>query len=144
MQLTMTGEYAIRTMLHLASANWEEVVEITEISEHWQIPENFLRKIVTKLSKAGLIETHRGTGGGIRLAKDAAGITLWDVIEAAEGEWFLNRCLIGPNFCSNSAWCEVHLVWQEAQAKLKEILGRHSLADLAKKNIERQNALAQL
>ncbi len=72
-------------------------------------------------------------GGGVTLAKPASTITLLDVIEAAEGKILLNRCMIGPGVCGRSPTCAVHLVWKEAQTKLKETLGSYSLEDLVKK-----------
>lgn len=131
MRLTMTGEYAIRTMLHLASVPAETTVQIPEVSHTWDIPEGFLRKIVPQLSKAGLIHSRRGVGGGIQLARPAEAITLLDVIEAVEGKLSLNYCLLNPLFCHRTPWCAVHIVWCEAQQKLKEILSKRSLAELA-------------
>jgi len=141
MQLTMTGEYAIRAMIHLAALPWGTVAQIAEISSRWDIPENFLRKITAQLSRAGLIRTQRGIGGGVQLARPAETLTLLDVIEAVEGKLYLNKCLIGPQFCERTGWCAVHLVWCEAQQKLKEILSSRSLAELAATNSVR---LAQL
>ncbi len=137
MQLTMTGEYAIRAMLHLAAVPFRTTVQISAIAREWEIPDNFLRKIITQLSKAGLIISQRGVGGGIQLAKSAETLTLLDVIEAVEGKMHLNKCLIGPHVCSRTHWCTVHIVWCEAQQKLKEILSRQSLAEIVASNAVR-------
>jgi len=131
MQLTMTGEYAIRAMICLASKPAGTVMQIYDISREWDIPESFLRKIVQLLSKAGFINSHRGVRGGIELAKPAESISLLDVIEAIEGKLFLNKCLVRPQTCRRDRWCAVHLVWHEAQQKMKETLGSRSLASLA-------------
>lgn len=130
-QLTMTGEYAVRAMMHLAGYPHGTLVQITDVSVRWQIPESFLRKIVPQLTRAGLIRSQRGTGGGIQLAKRAEELTLLDVIQAVEGEIFLNKCLIAPGMCSMDAGCSVHIVWCEAQKAVKDILTRSSLAELA-------------
>jgi len=65
----MSGEYAIRAILHLAGENSNKNVQIQDISKKWKIPESFLRKIIPLLAKAGLIMSVRGSGGGIKLAK---------------------------------------------------------------------------
>ena len=132
MQLTLTGEYAVRAMIHLASVPSGTLAQISDISAQWGVPENFLRKIVPLLSKSKLIASRRGNGGGIQLAKPAESITLLDVIEAVEGPMYLNKCLIGPEFCVRTRWCAVHCVWSEAQEKLKEILRGKSIAELAR------------
>ncbi|HMK39701.1 MAG TPA: Rrf2 family transcriptional regulator, partial [Bacteroidota bacterium] len=131
MQLSMTGEYAVRTMVHLAAAAPDDLVQISDISKEWGIPEGFLRKIVAQLSKNGLIRSQRGTGGGIRLSRPADALTLLDVIEAVEGKLFLNKCLIAPGTCHLDVTCAVHTVWVDAQKSLRNTLTSKSLADLA-------------
>jgi Rrf2 family protein len=138
----MSGEYAIRAMLHLAAENSNKNVQIVDISKKWDIPENFLRKIIPLLSKAGLVITIRGNRGGIRLGKTSDQISTLDVIEAVEGEIFLNKCLFSDDFCNRSDWCSVHEVWEEAQKKLKEVLGSKSIAQLSvinKSRVENSN-----
>jgi Rrf2 family iron-sulfur cluster assembly transcriptional regulator len=130
MQLTMTGEYAVRAMMHLASLPKGTVAQIPDISREWDIPEKFLRKIVAKLTKGGLLLSHRGAGGGISLAKSAGKITLLDVIELIEGPLALNRCLINPQFCGRTKSCTVHLVWCEAKTAMRCILNSRTLAEL--------------
>ncbi len=141
MQLTMTGEYAIRAMLHLATLQAGAVAQISEISKHWDIPENFLRKISAQLVNAGLVASQRGIGGGVTLARPATEITLLDVIEAVEGKLALNKCLLCDAFCPRDTWCAVHVVWSEAQQKLKEVLTSKNLAQLAIQSVERRAEL---
>jgi Rrf2 family protein len=131
MQLTMTGEYAVRAMVHLSSLAHGTVVSVADISRDWDVPVTFLRKIVTKLVRAGMINSFRGNGGGIALARPAHDLTLLDVIEASEGTMGLNICLLSLDACHRTPWCAVHTVWCEAQQKLREVLSSRSLADLA-------------
>jgi Rrf2 family iron-sulfur cluster assembly transcriptional regulator len=141
MQLTLAAEYAVRTMIHLASLPADGPVPISDISRQWDIPEDFLRKITVQLARAGLVNSRRGKAGGIRMARDPKRITLLDVIEAVEGPILLNRCLVGPLYCSRSSWCEAHVVWGEAQEKMKEVLMSRSIAALALGSEERRNGL---
>lgn len=132
MQLTMMGEYAIRAMLHLSARPFGTMVSISTVSDEWNIPQSFLRKISAHLAKARLIITQRGIGGGLSLARPAEEITILDVMEAIEGPLSLNKCLINPQVCSRSSWCAVHGLWSEGQEKLKETLRSRSLAELAR------------
>ena len=141
MQLTLTGEYAIRAMIHLASGKDESIFRISDISDVNNIPEKFLRKIIPQLSSAGLIQSQRGNGGGIKLGKSALEITPLEIIEAVEGEMALNKCLIDKTFCSNDRWCTVHTLWCDAQKKLRIILSSKSIAELARENEERKKKL---
>lgn len=70
MQLTLAGEYAIRTMIHLAENEDRDIITIKEIAEQQNIPEKFLRKIIPQLCAAGLIKSYKGNGGGISFQKN--------------------------------------------------------------------------
>lgn len=141
MQLTRTGEYAVRTMIHLSALPFGTVVQISDIAREWSIPDTFLRKITGQLADAELIATQRGSSGGIRLAQSPEKLTVLDVIEAVEGKIFLNKCLICGNVCPRDEWCQVHVLWSEAQRKLKEILTSRTLAHLAAESLERKARL---
>ena len=131
LQLTMTGEYAVRAMIHLATLPPDVTAQIADISRAWEVPETFLRKIMSQLSRNGLVVTYRGNGGGVALARPAHTITLLDVIECIEGVLALNACIADPGMCHRVPECAVHQVWCEAQHKLREILSGRTLADLA-------------
>ena len=133
----MSGEYAIRAMLHLAGENSVKNIQIQDISKKWDIPENFLRKIIPLLTKAGLILSVRGSGGGVKLAKSSNKINALEIIEAVEGRMYLNKCLFADELCERSQWCSMHEVWEEAQHSLKEVLKNKTIAQLTAINKER-------
>lgn len=140
LQLTMAGEYSVRAMLHLAAQPRGRIVPTNEISEAWEIPKAFLRKIVQLLSKSGLILSHRGVGGGLELAKPAEEITLLEVVEASEGKLALNKCLLHAGLCTRDSWCAVLPVWAEAQEKVAETLRGKTLAELARQSCAQREA----
>ena len=145
MQLTMTGEYAIRAMVHLAGLEPGTIAQISDISRKWNIPEKFLRKIVARLCRSGLIKSHRGVHGGVSLSRPADQITLLEVVEQIEGPLALNKCLVDEDFCSRITVCAVHDTWNETQAKLKEMLASRTFADLSKMKIpQEQTAQAEV
>ena len=57
-----------------------------EIAERQQVPLRFLEQQLGALSKAGLVESFRGAGGGCRLARDPADITVAEIADAIEGQ----------------------------------------------------------
>lgn len=143
MQITMSAEYAIRAMIYLAENGRENIVHIPEISAYWNIPENYLRKIIPLLRTAGLIISQRGTGGGIALALAPDSITPLQIIEAVEGKIFLNKCLINGYNCMFNEQCSVHDLWQEAQQALRTILSKKSILDLARERAQKITELAE-
>lgn len=144
MQLTLAGEYAIRTMIHLVENEDKEIVTIKEIAEQQNIPEKFLRKIIPQLCSAGLIKSYKGTGGGISFAKSPDKITPYEIIVAVEGPLALNKCLIDKEFCSNTRWCSVHTLWCELLAIMREKLSSKSIKELAIESMQRRLHLKQI
>ena len=134
MQLSMTGEYALRAMLYICSKPFGSAFQISEIAEKNDIPENFLRKIIPQLKKSGILNSQRGNGGGISLMKKAELITPLDIIEAVEGPIALNKCLIHSKYCSRDNYCSFHLLWSDAQQLLKGKLAGSNLQELADEN----------
>ena len=62
-------EYAIRAMIELTVRRDDDVlVPAREIAERQQIPLRFLEQQLGALSRAGLVESFRGAGGGCRIA----------------------------------------------------------------------------
>jgi len=135
-RLTNAGEYAVRLMVYLAGRDPEQLVSAREIAENQNIPQRFLRSIVSQFAKQGFVNSYQGNGGGVRLAEGAAEKTLLDVIEAVEGPIYLNVCMQGKDVCQFSSACAVNLVWREAQDAIQKILGSKQLKELAQTNLD--------
>ena len=69
MKLTTFSDYTLRVLMYLASER-QRLVTIPEIAAAYEVSENHLMKVVHQLGRAGVIESVRGKGGGIRLARD--------------------------------------------------------------------------
>lgn len=118
MQITRQADYAVRTVLYLASLENGNRAPTSRIAEDQNIPSSFLAKIVSQLSVAGIVQTSRGARGGVSLAKPSPEISLLDVVEAIDGPITLNECVTDPSVCPFGDNCAVHEVWCDAQAKL--------------------------
>ena len=62
-------------------------------------------------------------------------ITLLDVVEAVEGEIFLNDCIMDPGSCSRSPHCAVHQVWEEARNQMRQCLGEATFSSLNEEGV---------
>ncbi|MEA3287721.1 MAG: Rrf2 family transcriptional regulator [Candidatus Marinimicrobia bacterium] len=134
-RLTNEGEYAVRLMVYLAGRDKEKLISAREIAENQNIPQRFLRSIVSQFAKQGFLKSFQGNGGGVRLADGAENKTLLEVIEAVEGPIYLNVCMQGEDACQFSSHCAVHLVWHEAQQAVVNILSKKKIKDLAETNL---------
>jgi Rrf2 family protein len=139
MQFTRQTEYAVRILLELARLSYGEVLPSKVISERQDIPEDFLKKTVQLLALSGLVTTHRGTQGGVRLAKPVEQVTIADVLIAIEGPLAINPCLAPGYDCKNCKTCPVHPVFARAQRALMRELSKETLADLLQKSSSGDN-----
>lgn len=131
MEISRRTDYGVRVILDLASLPKTQRTSTGEIAHRQKIPGPFLAKIISQLSLAGLLTTHRGAGGGVTLARPASQISLLQVIEALEGPVRLNRCLIESEACPQNSHCPVHDIWAKAQDGLTSLLAVTTFDDLA-------------
>ena len=138
MQLTRSGEYALRGLIFLAKQPADKLALLSEISKVQNIPATYLAKIFQRLSKVGLLRSIRGLNGGFALGKPAQKITMREVIEALEGPIALNRCLLREGECNEEKGCSLHQVLREAQERLLDILNRTTMEDLCKPRVQHE------
>ena len=86
MRLTVYTDYALRVLMYLAVKEGG-LATIDEIAKSYGISRNHLMKVVHQLGMAGYIETVRGRGGGLRLAKPVEAIGLGEVVHYTEQIW---------------------------------------------------------
>jgi Rrf2 family protein len=123
-------DYASRIVLHLASLGDGAQVPVKEIAEKRLLPAPFVRRVVARLAAAGLLNTTRGNGGGVRLSRPAAEISLLDVVRAMEGKVVLNRCVDSPHACPLAAACPVTRAWTDATRTVEGHLAGVTFAGL--------------
>jgi Rrf2 family protein len=133
MQLTRKADYAIRSMIYLASLPENRIALIGEISAATQVPSAFLAKILQQFVKKGLAISSRGVSGGFSLAKNPEQITLREVIETVDGPLNPNICVMSDGACSLSKACPVHPVWRRIQSTVQGILDEVTLKTMIKK-----------
>lgn len=131
-------DYAARIVLHLASCGRGQRVTAGAIAQSRLIPPAFVRRIVSRLSAAGIVRTARGSGGGITLARPAAAISLREVVEAMEGPLSLNACVREPHACPFSEICPVREAWHDANRALSENLDGVRFDRLARRLNDRE------
>jgi Rrf2 family transcriptional regulator, nitric oxide-sensitive transcriptional repressor len=130
MRLTVFSDYTLRVLMYLA-LDRTRLATIPEIAAAYGISENHLMKVVHQLACAGMVETLRGKGGGIRLARDPEQIQLGQVVRATEGDAPIVECLSGdPGACRITSSCRLKGILAKAFEALYDSLDEHTLADL--------------
>ena len=95
-----------------------------------------MQKVVSLLSRAGLLRSTRGAGGGLQLARPAAAISLADIIEAVEGPIALTSCVEqGGQACAIETCCSVRPHWSVVNEALRGALADVPLTRLAQPRV---------
>lgn len=130
MRLTSFSDYTLRVLMFLALKG-EQRATIPEIAQAYAISENHLMKVVHHLSRSGVIESVRGKGGGIRLAKTPQDIRLGSIVRATESGSPIVECMAKePGLCRIAPACRLAGILSLAFESLYTTLDEYTLADL--------------
>ncbi len=132
LELSSEGRYALRALVYLARLG--EQATAGSISAEARIPRRLLARILADLSRAGLVESGQGRGGGSRLARPAHEITLRDAVEVAEGPFGVTRCIMHNRACGEGTPCALHDAWEEGQRAILEYLDTQTLDEFIEHN----------
>jgi FeS assembly SUF system regulator len=133
MRLSSFADYAVVLMSAAARHCGATRMNAGTLAEETGIPLPTAQKLVSVLSRAGLIVASRGTGGGIRLARPAAAISLADIVEAVEGPIAMTACVEeGRHDCPLEGHCETQAHWPAVNMAVRGALGEVSLASLSR------------
>src|SRR5690606_8672177 len=103
-----------------------------ELAAETGLPVPTVQKVVSLLSRAGLLRSMRGAGGGLQLARPAAAITLADIVEAVEGPIALTSCAEhGKHDCALEGTCCVQPHWEVVNTAMRGALAGIPLTQLA-------------
>jgi Rrf2 family protein len=105
LRLTKNTDYALMAINFMAGQEDAFVANTKTIAEMYHIPLELLAKILQRLAKSGIILSKSGPKGGYVLVKDAAQITIGEVIQAIEGPIRIVRC--EDEDCSQMERCTV-------------------------------------
>jgi Rrf2 family protein len=122
--------YAASALGYLALAG-DRPVLVREIAEACDIPAAYLAKIVNSLRRLGLVDTQRGVGGGVTLARPPAEITLIELCRAMGDPIVESRCMLGTAECSDARACPAHAFWSEHRQRAVHFLSTTTVADFA-------------
>ena len=128
MRITQESDYALRIVDYL-SKNEQTVIGASTLSEDLKIPIRFALKILRKLNLYGITKANRGVNGGYYLNTKPQNITYKMVIEAIDGEIYINKCLQEQSFCNRNMkkdCCNINLNLGKIQDVLYKELERYT------------------
>src|SRR5271154_5901244 len=110
MRLTTKGRFAVTAMVDLALHHSSDPVTLAEISRRQKISLSYLEQLFGKLRRRALVDSVRGPGGGYRLAKDMALVSVAEIIVAVDEPIDATKCR-GKQNCHDDGKCITHDLW---------------------------------
>jgi Rrf2 family transcriptional regulator, iron-sulfur cluster assembly transcription factor len=141
MQLSTRGRYAVMAMVELAVRESRPgdcgcgPVCLAEIAASQLLSLSYLEQLFGRLRRAGLVVAARGPGGGYRLSRPAAEISIAAVVAAVDEPIHATRCEAGGGGCmlysdTEAGPCRTHDLWQELGQQIHLFLDGITLADV--------------
>jgi Rrf2 family protein len=126
MKYSQATDYALHAMLYLVTAAPDKPVGVQLLAEKLEVSQTYLSKMMTKLVKAGLIQSSPGANGGYRLRRKQEDISFLDIIHAIEGTASLFECSL-----NHGSECLIQKVVIDAERQMEQYLHNKKIADLA-------------
>tara|TARA_B100000427_G_scaffold310704_1_gene300716 strand:- start:187 stop:612 length:426 start_codon:yes stop_codon:yes gene_type:complete len=140
MKLSSRGRYAVMALADMASFDKKNPVSLRDISIRQNISLVYLEQIFSQLKKNNLVTSVRGVNGGYILTKDPMQIKLSNIFFAVDEKVKTIKCKKDSKKACNgkSTKCITHNLWDELEIYINDFFNKKNLADLVKKNSERE------
>ena len=122
-------DYAARALVFMARAN-KPTVSVAQMQETVGVARPFLRKILQKLHKAGILEAVKGKGGGFSLARRPENITLAGLMAVLQGPLTLNDCVFRKKICQNHGTCILRHKIAAIETRMLSVIEGITIKDL--------------
>ena len=137
MKLSTKGKYGLIAMADLAIAYLnkpnDSYLVLKTIANKRNISEAYLERIISKLKKADLVRTQRGSLGGYSLAKHPKDIKVSEVLYELEGRLDVGGCSGASNqTCNVIENCFSQIVCEEINIKIREAIENMTIEDVLK------------
>ena len=127
MRVSAKSDYALRALIELATRDGGSPVSAEELGRLQEIPHGFLQAILADLRRAGIVISQRGQSGGWRMARDAAEVSVADVIRAVDGP-LVSVYGLRPEAVAYTGSADVlQHVWIAARSSLRDVFEQVSI-----------------
>lgn len=129
MKFSKTAEYALRILSFMAT-DAARLYRVDDIRENLNIPFRYLRRLMTKLTKSGLLVSIQGNKGGYKISRNPDEITLMEIIISSGSTAVDDACFFGFRDCPLTERCVMHDKWTEIKENIRNILNTTRLSEL--------------
>lgn len=127
MRVSSKGRYAVVALLDVAENSAARPASLADVAARQKISLSYLEQLFAHLRRAGLVAASRGPGGGYRLSRPAAEITVLEVFQAVED------AANSPGEGNSRDWTDgpAAELWQALDEHISAFLDRARLSDLS-------------
>jgi len=129
MKISRSTGYALLAAGYLAQHQKEGITLSQDISKKYNIPLEYLLKILQQLVKANVLRSKRGPRGGFSLARPVKKITLLQVIEAVDGP-MVSQLNLAEHCRGEKFGARVEKTYEKALAQARAVFEKARLSDL--------------
>lgn len=126
--ISQTTEYALRAVVYLAES-MDSGRTTDQIAKATQVPTAYLSKVLQQLSRASIVQSQRGVGGGFTLKKHPQDFSVLNVINAVDPIKRIKECPLGLDAHATKL-CSLHGRLDEAAALVEQAFGNTTIAEL--------------
>jgi Rrf2 family protein len=137
MKLPAKIHYGVIVMMDLAKYRGKTLVCANLVARREKISFQFVANLLSRLKRAGLLESKKGGVGGYILKRAPSEITVKDVINAIDGSISISPGIAECDSCPFDKG--LRSFWQEIEANIENILESTTIAHLLEK-VERGGA----
>ncbi len=130
MNLSNTAEYAIRILTFMAVKKLD-IYTAKYLIEQLNISDKYLRRIMTNLTKVGLIRSIQGRDGGYVFNDNPENINLMQIIDAVDDMDKYMGCVLGFKECSDSNPCVLHSQWAIIRNQIFDLFKKTNLLEVS-------------
>ena len=134
MKLSTRARYGLKALIDLGLHCETEAVSIQSIASRQNISDSYLEQLMAKLKKAGLVESTRGAGGGYRLGRPAAEISVGDILRVLEGSLEAAQC----SGMEDESICVTKYVWKRINDSITQAVDTMMLDQLIEESRKKQ------
>lgn len=134
MRLTLRTNLAMRTLMHCA-VRYPDSLRTADVARACNASFHHVAQVVNQLESEGYLNTTRGRGGGIQLAKPADEISVGKVFRVFEADLPFAECMDQTrNTCPLTSACLLKGMLCDALGAFYATLDRQTVADLVANN----------
>lgn len=125
LKLSKKVDYGLIALIHLAQNSEQPSWSAREIAQPYNIPAQLMAKILQKMARSGIVNSHQGIHGGYALGRQPDLINVVEVIESIEGPFSITNCISETGYCLQFDKCTIkspiHLLNDAVHLILKQL-----------------------